>query len=1219
MVSTTPDTPSVPKRRISRRRLIVLSIVTFFLIGGWQVVERFIDIERYRPLIDTELEKLIKLPLSFGAMDLRLFPTPHLVVEDVTAGEGDFSAFSPEISVTAGLGSLLRGHLALTHLSIAEARLQMPEGREAFRLRWREYLRSLSAPRESSGKSRMKVTLDNIDVPVVQIFIGAQPFSSGSLEVLGVTAGAPEFVFDLQGSSEGNEMTARGNLVLALKQDPRIQGAAHLGGIALSDLTGDPTLPPFLLDAETTFAVARDNSIAVEADGQVRVSDQADALGPFEVSVRQSAESLRLEGLRVNTAPVVLEATLELFDDKRWNLAVATATLRNQGIEWLVARVPGIPMTVPEGESAEVGLQQARLAGGPTQGFSFAEGAIEVSGVGIRMNDGYTIDRVRGSVTVQNDRYQLTDFSNENVETAGTMTVDYLTDTVSLDLTGTLKLGPEFPLPDALAKVLRTEAGTVTIPEFKATFQNGNVQLSTLRIAAKIEAGVVSMFDRRTNAFASATGADGEISFSDGALRISRMAGPYTEFSGTLTPDERLQRWAVSFAFSSDLSSPLWKFLQPAAVNIQAGKLKCTRLEAVYLRGQSAPEALLVEAIASDVKLAIQNGGFKDVVRLSSVALSTSGEAVAYEAQGSTGTLGPFTAKGSYAVATGSVDSEARIKLAEAKELPESWRDGPAGSLFKALGEVPLKIRYDATEHALTISSEDLSLAGTMDFVTDGKAKAPFDLSASAVLPASWLAPHLSTTVEPAGSLAVNAKMAASDGKFIARADFANAVLVWSFLEKKAGFPLAVSADGHWSGGRARIDAGQVDAGGEIAAFTVKDGAVRTDHFAIALEPLSPLLPEGSSMSGRLSGTYAGDTGTVALNFDDVTGTIAADMSPVRLDGGIARHGGAWRVENLAWVIGSSQGSLQASAGGGKWQGRVDSSQIHVTELKAFHQAWKARLGVPENPTQPPWNFTGDFEVTAGTLQWAEATMVNARSMLHFTPGALEAADLAIGHGSGTITGAIGYASAREGNPAVITTNLLVQGVDAVLLEGLFLEKARGLAGPMNGQVALTIPLIPDSPSVLHAMSGDVTFEAKDGTLGKAGLASKLLAALRTTDILRLRVPQLKDNGLSYKTLTGRVAIENGVFRADPFRLSDSAYVLDVRATFDYPADTAEGRGELQVLQGVTGLARKIPILGDAANLVSKVLGIPIKVSGTAKDPTFGVGVPGPVHTPAKP
>ena len=157
MVSTTSDTPSAPKRRMSRRRLVILSGMAILLAVGWQAVERFIDIERYRPAIDAELEKLIKLPLTFGAMDLRLFPTPRLAVEEVSVGEGDFAAFSPEVSVTASLWQLLRKQLALGTVTIYDARLQMPESNADFQARWAAYLASLRPEETDVAKEKPKL------------------------------------------------------------------------------------------------------------------------------------------------------------------------------------------------------------------------------------------------------------------------------------------------------------------------------------------------------------------------------------------------------------------------------------------------------------------------------------------------------------------------------------------------------------------------------------------------------------------------------------------------------------------------------------------------------------------------------------------------------------------------------------------------------------------------------------------------------------------------------------------------------------------------------------------------------------------------------------------------------------------------------------------------------------------------------------------------------
>ncbi len=1220
MAATTPDTPPATKRRISRRRLIFMLSGALFVAVLWQGVERLIDIEHYRPVIDEELEKLIKLPLTFGEMDLKLLPTPRLVVANVRLGVGDFSVFAPEVSVTASLSRLLHQQLALHDVTIYDAQLRMPEGNDAFKARWADYLAALRAPRESGGEAGLRVTLERIDAPELVILRGEKSFASGALEVLGVTAGAPEFVYSLNATGEQNAMSARGTLILDVDNDPRIQGAAITRGVALAALTGDAKWPPLLLDGEATFSVARDASVNVEARGQVRLPDQADALGPFEVTVRRGADGLRLDGLRLNTLPVSLTGAIEVRDDQSWRLDLSEATLRNQGITWLVEGVPGIPVTVNADTPAEANLSAVRLGSDPASGFTFSQGTIKVKDVGVRLNGGYDIEGIDGAITVENDVYQLSGFSNGHVEADGAMTLGYATDIVDLNLTGKLNLDPDFPLPEVVSRLLRAEAGTVVIPEFRATFVQGNIQLSTLRIAASLEKGAVSAYDRSARTYAPATDVEGEGVFKDGVLHITRIAGPHTKFSGTLTPDETLKRWTVASAFTSDLTSPLWEFIQPVGVTLQSGKVDCTRLEGTFVRGEKKPEALLVEATAKGVKVALNAGGYNDSIQLEALALKSSASDVTFDTAGASEMLGRFSAQGSYAIAGGAVQSQVRLRLADGSLIPESSRGGVAGTLLQALGDVPLALSYGGSGTRLDFFSEaPVSLKGNLDVAAGAKAKAPIGLNLSASIPTAWLAPHLSKATEPAGAVKVDLGIDAASGKISARADLTEAVLGWSLLEKKAGYPLGLSASGNWGKEGARLSAGQIDAGGEQVAFTLTGGALRADKFSVALAALAPLLPEGGAIGGRVSGSYAGEARDLSLSFEAATLQPAPDLLPVGLDGALARQGGTWKVEKLAWAIGASQGSLEVSGSGDRWRGRVQAARLHASELKEGYAAWNARRGAPRDDSSLPWTFSGDFPIAADTLIWAEATLQNVRCVARFTPGAVRLDELVLGHGSGQLIGTGGYVSARDGNPAVISTDLAVNNVDAVLLEGLFLEKARGLAGPMNGRVALTIPLVPESISVMHHISGEITFEGKDGTLGKAGLASKLLGALRTTDILRLRIPQLKDKGLSFKTISGRVLIEQGVFRLDPINLTDSAYVLAGKATFDYPKDTADGGGEIQVLEGVTGMARKIPILGDAANLVSKVFGVPIKVSGTAKEPTFGVGVATPVKTPKAP
>lgn len=1219
MAAHSLDTPPAARRPIARRRLrLLLSVVLLFALL-WQGVERIINVERYRPLIDSELEKLIRLPLTFGEMDIKLFPTPRLAVANVRAGEGDFSVFAPEVAVTASLGRLFHQQLELHEVTVYDAQLRMPEDHGAFKARWTDYLAALRTPREPKGQSRLRVTLDRIHAPELVVLRGAGTFATGELDVLRVTGGTPEFVYELRGTGDEAPWSARGALDLDMKRDPRLQGSAMIRGAALKALTGDSHWPPFLMDAEATYTLAADAAFNVTAHGQVRLPDQADALGPFEVTVRQATDGLHLEGLRVHTLPLSLTGAIVIGADKRWYLDAEEATLRNQGIRWLVTRVPAIPLTVTEGGAAEVAMTSARLGGDPSRGFYFEQGAIKVKDVGIRIKGDYQMDGIDGAIAVDHDVYTLSGLSNGHVEAAGTMTLGYAADSVDLNLTGKLNLSPEFPLPEAVSSLLRTEAGTVTIPEFQATFLQGNVQHSTLRVAASLVKGAVSTYDQNTRTFTPPMAVAGEGRFKEGVLHIGRIEGPHTRFTGTLTPDESLQRWSVVSSFTSDLASPFWDLLRPGMITFERGKIECTRLEGAFVRGEKKPESLLVEATVKDAVAALDTGGFNDGIHLDTVAFKSTATEVNFDGSGSSEKLGRFAAQGTFAIATGAVKSQARLRPAEAVLIPEAWRQTLGEQVLNALGDVPLTLNYAGTGSRIELASEaPLSLKGTLDVGPRAKAKAPLGLSIGATVPANWLAPHLSPSIEPAGSVKVAFEVDPVKGSISGHADFTEATMGWSLLAKKAGFPAAVSVSGAWSEQGARIASGKLEAGGERVDFTLNAGSLRVEKFSVGLTPLAPLLPEGGTLEGRVGGSY-GPEGALSLDLDGVSARIAPELLPLRLDGALARTGGRWKTENLDWEIGVSQGRLQLAAGGATWQGQLSATRIHASELRQGYAAWAARRGQPREENAPPWTFSGDIAVTADALMWAEATLQNVRCTARFTPGAVQLVDLVLGHGSGQLSGVGGYISARDGNPSTLSADLAVHGVDAVLLEGLFLEKARGLAGLMNGRVALTIPLAPESPSVMNNISGDITFEGKDGTLGKAGLGSKLLGALRTTDIFRLRLPSLKDKGLTFKTISGHVAITQGVFNLDSFKLADPAYVLEGKATFDYPRDVADGGGEVQVLEGVTGMTRKIPILGEAANLVSKVFGLPIKISGTAREPSFGVGVATPVKTPKTP
>ena len=325
-----------------------------------------------------------------------------------------------------------------------------------------------------------------------------------------------------------------------------------------------------------------------------------------------------------------------------------------------------------------------------------------------------------------------------------------------------------------------------------------------------------------------------------------------------------------------------------------------------------------------------------------------------------------------------------------------------------------------------------------------------------------------------------------------------------------------------------------------------------------------------------------------------ISGTVRPHRAEFRRDGSVP-EGRAPRGRRTTWVAvvarcaaAPPDGTRLPSVGGGESWGRAASNgranlhgeiraeQIDIDGLMAVYRAWSPLRSADAPPPAAGdrsfgRSFTGAIQIQSSKLDWVDASVLDARALLAGGPEAIELRGVTFRHGGGTGTGALVYT--RDTGAASVSLDL--SEVDATLLEGLFLANDRGLRGRLSGSASLTFPFATTGREILHGLSGRIAFDARDGTLGKAGLASKLITALRTTDVLRLRVPQLRDRGLTFTELTGEINIAQGVFHLAPYAMADTTYILKADATFDFPGDRADGQVEVQVLEGC-GVARRI-------------------------------------------
>lgn len=1216
MAAKSPDTP-LRKRRRLRRRFILLLLPVLVFAGGWRAAERYIDIEHYRGVIDEELELLIELPLSFGAMDLRLFPTPRLVVQNVALGEDDFMAFSPEVTVTANLAKLTKKQLDLRVVNIEDVRVQLPAETAALRERWSNYMLALNTPDPPSGKPILKVTLESITAEGAQVFRGDTRYATGDLHVHGVTAGAPTFEFDVTRATADGTPSAKGEFVLTVDADPLLRGTADVRDLLLSNLTGDESLPPFVLDGALEYAQAQNDDLQFSAKGEVRLAGQAAALGPFELDARYENGDLLLDRVAIQAEPLELRGALQLFHDGRWSLAIEEAVLRNEGIDWLVARLPEIPLANCPDRLSQGILRNVRMGDESGGGYSFLRGEIEVEGLGLALGGGYLLPGLGGRVSIADDIIQVEGLASDSVRASGTVQLAYETDTVVLDLAAQLLLNPGLPLPGKLSDLYRAESGTIDLQALQATVRAGVLDLPTLHGQVAIHDAVLAAWDGETKTFNAAPGFGGAVLLDRGVVHMSDVNGAGAVLSGTITPDETLERWAFDAQLKSDLASPIWKpFYPSASVSIQTGTLECSKLTGTLATGGTVPADLEVSGRIAGLALAIQSGHVNDQVTFEPITLTASNERLDAKLAGKSGLAGPFAAEGHYRLASGDLNAALTLRPMDAGTLPPALREGLPGAVLAHLSPLPLDIRYAGAGGTLDFSSESPVLSGTISMALPDPHKAPVGLDLKADVPVAWLGTYFSPDSPVEGNARLTASVSPKTGSVDVRVDMTDAAFGWGMLRKTAGYPAVLALAGDWGKSGRALSRGRVDAGGEHVEFALDGSGIQSGRLDVDLAPLAPLLPEGAVLGGRVKGRFATSPPSAALYLDAVRVQAGPAVAAAGAAGTLELADDGWTLDQMSLSAGDSRAVLHASQAGGNWEGTFAATLLdlnQLTEACAAYAAWRA-LHYPAaagSESGAGTTFTGRIRCSAEQVKWAEATLKNVRTDAAATAGGLRLADISFAHGKGAGAGTVTYTRGARPEPDTVDVALTLDGVDAVLVEGLFMEEARGLAGRLDGTASLSFPLRDGSPSVVHDMNGQIDFSAADGTLGKLGLASKLLTALRATDVLRLRIPHLRDRGLTYNTLTGHIDIASGVFRLQPYSMADSTYVLSADAVFDFPKDTADGNVEIQVLEGVTGVARKIPLLGDAANIVNKVFGIPIKIVGKATDPAFRVGKPG--------
>jgi uncharacterized protein YhdP len=159
----------------------------------------------------------------------------------------------------------------------------------------------------------------------------------------------------------------------------------------------------------------------------------------------------------------------------------------------------------------------------------------------------------------------------------------------------------------------------------------------------------------------------------------------------------------------------------------------------------------------------------------------------------------------------------------------------------------------------------------------------------------------------------------------------------------------------------------------------------------------------------------------------------------------------------------------------------------------------------------------------------------------------------------------------------------------------------------MSGIFELTGQIKSRGPAgeLYRCTQGQFEFNAKDGIISKDKRLSRILEVVNFTEIVKGKIPDLKTQGFSYKTINvqGKFADKKMVF--DKLFMDGKTLDLYGTGSFDFNQNTLDVKLLAAPFQTVDSAIKSIP--GVNYLLAGNLISIPVRISGNIDDPGVNI------------
>lgn len=718
----------------------------------------------------------------------------------------------------------------------------------------------------------------------------------------------------------------------------------------------------------------------------------------------------------------------------------------------------------------------------------------------------------------------------------------------------------------------------------------------------------------------------GEVAFHEGVIQVERAAAEGISLQGNVTPDFSTGVTAIDLSGQIDLTRErLLSLAQIPQVADASGRLELTRIKATVVPGEGMPADLVVEGKVTDGALAIETESWSDRFASLTASFTAQPGEIQTAAKATSQKLGATSVDGRYVLDTrewqGTVHGD--LSKMDLPFLKQESATKVAPGILAAYGpstfSIALELPGPERPRAAVSFERDGSpkLDGTVAWRKTGDAWALDDVLVDATIPGESLQPILPESATASGDVGIHFTRSASDAAFDAVIELTPATLTYGdLLQKGAGVVASVRVLGEASPGTWQGKTVRIDCLGESAAGRFEDKRFVVEALDINLANLAPLLARGGETRGRVSGRIATNPTELNLTLAECGAALSPELTIDAIEGGIQVGPDTVRLDNLAFAGANSNCVVTAQKTGGAWSGSVTGQQLDINGVTSFVDAIRTYRGEttesaaePNNQAEPEQPFAGSFSADLDALLYRQARFENASATVAMQNGQLIVSDLYLARDGGTITGAF---ATDGGKPAGrFRTELVVINVPAQVIDELAFVEPRGLRGILNGTVALDMPT-GEGVNPTHGLNGNIAFTGKNGSFGKLGIATQILAVLRATEITRLRMPTLRDEGLTYDSCQARISAVNGLMTIEAMEIRTPTYLIAAQGTINFPANDTEMLVHVNLLEGVLSAGDLVPGVRELADQLRAAGGMRILVTGPPENPStrYGFGPP---------